>query len=173
MANIKNKAVEGFTIVETLIVLAIAALIITIVLIAVPDLQRAGRNNNIKNDAEHIGTGIGTYESNNNGGIPSALAITTPGTVQIGSSTSTQNNVSISPSDKLTAATGTSYSYATACSAASTICPGNIYYAIGYTCSATSGKTITLTAATTGVAVLYPIEIAGASGGGNVGCVQG
>ena len=36
-----KKINEGFTIVETLIVLAIAALIITIVLIAVPALQRS------------------------------------------------------------------------------------------------------------------------------------
>ena len=65
-----KKLEEGFTIVETLIVLAIAALIITIVLIAVPDLQRSARNSNMLHDAQNVASAVQNYESNNQGATP-------------------------------------------------------------------------------------------------------
>ena len=46
----------GFTIVEVLIVLAVAGLIILIVFLAVPAMQRSVRNHNRKNDASRIGS---------------------------------------------------------------------------------------------------------------------
>ena len=67
--NLK-KVNEGFTIVETLIVLAIAALIITIILIAVPDLQRSGRNSNMLHDAQNVASAVQSFESNNQGSLP-------------------------------------------------------------------------------------------------------
>jgi len=45
-----RKRTEGFTIIEVLIVLAIAGLILLIVFIAVPALQRNARNTQRKND---------------------------------------------------------------------------------------------------------------------------
>jgi prepilin-type N-terminal cleavage/methylation domain-containing protein len=65
---------EGFTIIEVMIVLAIAGLILLIVFLAVPALQRASRNTSRKSDAGHISSAINDYVSNNNGSLPSATA---------------------------------------------------------------------------------------------------
>jgi len=62
-----RKRTEGFTIIEVLIVLAIAGLILLIVFIAVPALQRNARNTQRKNDIAGI-LGIVTEFSNNNAG---------------------------------------------------------------------------------------------------------
>ncbi len=71
--NLKKKTNDrGFTIIEVMIVLAIAGLIILIVLLAVPALQRNGRNTAIKNDASAIVAGIATFASDNDGKVPAA-----------------------------------------------------------------------------------------------------
>ena len=67
-AKLKNR--QGFTIIETMIVLAIAGLIMLIVFLAVPALQRASRNTSRKNDAGNISSAISTWISNNNGSLP-------------------------------------------------------------------------------------------------------
>lgn len=58
---------EGFTIIEVLIVLAIAGLILLVVFLAVPALQRNSRNTQRKNDVTGM---LGTLQEaiNNNGG---------------------------------------------------------------------------------------------------------
>ena len=71
--TIKSKQ-EGFTIIEVLIVLAIAALILLVVFLAVPGLQRSQTNNAIKNDATHIATAFTNYYSNNNSAWPTTTA---------------------------------------------------------------------------------------------------
>jgi prepilin-type N-terminal cleavage/methylation domain-containing protein len=65
---------KGFTIIETMIVLAIAGLILLIVLLAVPALQRASRNNSRKQDASAILSGLSTFDDNNGGQLPLTLA---------------------------------------------------------------------------------------------------
>lgn len=71
----KNR--EGFTIIEVLIVLAIAALIMLIVFLAVPALQRNSRNNGRRNDVSRIAAGVNDYIANNNGAlVPNGLAFT-------------------------------------------------------------------------------------------------
>src|SRR5579862_9569320 len=64
---------EGFTIIEVLIVLAIAGLILLIVFLAVPALQRSSRNTQRKNDAAALGGAVANYISNNGGGVPVGL----------------------------------------------------------------------------------------------------
>lgn len=66
LKNIRNRK-EGFTIIEVLIVLAIAGLILLIVFLAVPALQRNSRNTQRKNDIQSI-LGAQQEWSNNNGG---------------------------------------------------------------------------------------------------------
>jgi prepilin-type N-terminal cleavage/methylation domain-containing protein len=85
--KLKNRKEEGFTIIEVLIVLAIAGLIILIVLLAVPALQRNGRNTATKNDASALAGAIGEYKSNNDGGNPTT--ITGTGTVTVGGAAGT------------------------------------------------------------------------------------
>ena len=70
--QLRKQSEEGFTIIEVLIVLAIAALILLIVFLAVPALQRNSRNNARKNDASRISTAIANWVSNNNGALPGA-----------------------------------------------------------------------------------------------------
>ncbi|MCA9348586.1 prepilin-type N-terminal cleavage/methylation domain-containing protein [Candidatus Saccharibacteria bacterium] len=68
----KNK--EGFTIIEVMIVLAIAGLIILIVFLAVPALQRNSRNTQRRNDAARVSGLLSEYTTNNNGRLPANSA---------------------------------------------------------------------------------------------------
>jgi prepilin-type N-terminal cleavage/methylation domain-containing protein len=77
MKNLYNqKRQEGFTIIEVLIVLAIAAVILLIVFLAVPALQRNSRNNGIRNDAASVLAGANDFISNNNGQLPTGATVT-------------------------------------------------------------------------------------------------
>ncbi len=69
--NLKKRS-EGFTIIEVLIVLAIAGLILLIVFLAVPALQRNSRNTQRKNDVAALMGSITEYSTNNNGLVPSS-----------------------------------------------------------------------------------------------------
>lgn len=60
----------GFTIIEVVLVLAIAALIFLMVFIALPALQRGQRDTARKNDATAVASALGTFRSNNNGRMP-------------------------------------------------------------------------------------------------------
>lgn len=73
--NIKkrNSDQKGFTIIEVLIVLAIAGLILLIVFLAVPALQRSSRNTQRKNDASSVGSAVANFISNNGGSLPISL----------------------------------------------------------------------------------------------------
>lgn len=63
----KRKRDEGFTIIEVMIVLAIAGLIMLVVFLAVPALQRNARNTQRTQDVGQIGTGAQNVINNNNG----------------------------------------------------------------------------------------------------------
>lgn len=65
-----KKKESGFTIIEVMIVLAIAGLILVVVLIAVPQLQRNQRNSARQAILGRISTEIGNYIANNNGRVP-------------------------------------------------------------------------------------------------------
>jgi prepilin-type N-terminal cleavage/methylation domain-containing protein len=65
-----SKDQKGFTIIEVMIVLAIAGLIILVVLLAVPALQRNSRNTAIKNDASAVAAAVTEFSSNNDGKMP-------------------------------------------------------------------------------------------------------
>ncbi len=68
MKNIvQKKKQEGFTIIEVLIVLAIAGLIMLIVFLAVPALQRNSRNSQRTSDASRIMGAVNECISNKNG----------------------------------------------------------------------------------------------------------
>ncbi|GEM_PF-295328 len=71
--KVKKSNLKGFTIIEVMIVLAIAGLILLIVFLAVPALQRNARNTQRKSDASAIASGIATFVSNNGGALPTAV----------------------------------------------------------------------------------------------------
>lgn len=69
-----TKDKKGFTIIEVLIVLAIAGLILLIVFLAVPALQRNSRNTTKKAEASAIGGAIAEWANNHNGILPASGA---------------------------------------------------------------------------------------------------
>lgn len=99
-----KKREEGFTIIEVLIVLAIAGLIMVIVFLAVPALQRNQRNTARRSEASRVGSSASNFVTNNNGGNP-----TTTGDV-----------------DKIIADVGTLAQYSTLTSAAPGACSANL-----------------------------------------------
>lgn len=68
----KAKKEQGFTIIEVLIVLAIAGLILLIVFLAVPALQRNSRNTQRKDDVSRVGSAVQEFVNNNNGTAPTS-----------------------------------------------------------------------------------------------------
>lgn len=70
MQRVTKKSKNGFTIIEIMIVLAIAGLIMLIVFLAVPALQRSARNTQRKNDVAAISGAIANYIDNNGGTLP-------------------------------------------------------------------------------------------------------
>jgi prepilin-type N-terminal cleavage/methylation domain-containing protein len=66
--TIKNK--NGFTIIEVVLVLAIAGLIFLMVFIALPALQRNQRDAQRKNDLGRLLTALQNYRANNKGKAP-------------------------------------------------------------------------------------------------------
>lgn len=66
-------AAAGFTIIEVMIVLAIAGLIMAIVFLAIPGLQKTNRNTQRKNDVARISSLINDFVANNNGKLPTRL----------------------------------------------------------------------------------------------------
>ncbi len=75
---------KGFTIIEVLIVLAIAGLILLIVFLAVPALQRNSRNTQRKNDVAGLLGAFSEYTNNNNGTFPTAVTSPSAGVVRFG-----------------------------------------------------------------------------------------
>jgi prepilin-type N-terminal cleavage/methylation domain-containing protein len=68
----KLRGEQGFTVVETMIVLAIAGLILLVVLLAIPALERSSRNNERRQDVQTILAAVSSHELNNSGNMPQA-----------------------------------------------------------------------------------------------------
>lgn len=65
---------EGFTIIEVVLVLAIAGLIFMVVFLALPQLQRSRRDTQRRSDAGRVLAALESYASNHNGTYPVADA---------------------------------------------------------------------------------------------------
>lgn len=72
LQKLQKRNQSGFTIIEVLIVLAIAGLILLIVFLAVPALQRNARNTQRKNDVATILGAVTEYANNNSGTYPAS-----------------------------------------------------------------------------------------------------
>jgi prepilin-type N-terminal cleavage/methylation domain-containing protein len=128
--SLKNpsKANKGFTIIEVLIVLAIAGLILLIVFLAVPALQRNSRNTSAKNDVQNVVGGVSEYQGANNGSMPNRIAAAN-GTVTYDHSTSATENATTIQVQGTTVVS----SVLTA-PAAATPAAGTIVVSIGFRC---------------------------------------
>lgn len=65
-----QKTMKGFTIIEVVLVLAIAGLIFLMVFIALPALQRNQRDQARKNDVSTVASAVTSFSSNNRGTFP-------------------------------------------------------------------------------------------------------
>lgn len=65
---------KGFTIIEVVLVLAVAGLIFLMVFIALPALQRSQRNTRRRSDLARIMSAFDEYAANNNGKMPGGSA---------------------------------------------------------------------------------------------------
>lgn len=141
--KLQQRKDSGFTIIEVLIVLAIAGLILLVVFLAVPALHRNGRNTAMKSDVQNLLGGVSEYLSNNDGKAPNDIAGT--GDIVITDGTTPQTT-------KVRASTTVTYT-------ADEPTAGEISISMGQKCS---GAEMTTTGATTrSVAVLYHIETSG------------
>ena len=163
---------KGFTIVETLIVLAIAATIIIVVLLAVPALQRQSRNTATKVGATDVASGWTAEVGNSNGAAPTTV-IGATGAITINSASYNVNSAIVTKALTYnTAGTVVAYgttSLGTTGSTGDKIGVSTIALYTSATCPATTtGTSLTLAAGTTTqAAIVYSIEP------GTVGCIQG
>jgi len=65
-----NKSERGFTIIEVVLVLAIAGLIFLMVFLALPALQRGQRDAQRRDDAARVVSQLTSYKTNNKGTLP-------------------------------------------------------------------------------------------------------
>ncbi len=68
--NSSIKKDKGFTIIEVVLVLAIAGLIFLVVFLALPQLQKSQRDEQRRADVGRVVAAVNTYKSNNNGSLP-------------------------------------------------------------------------------------------------------
>ncbi|HSX02373.1 MAG TPA: type II secretion system protein [Candidatus Saccharimonadia bacterium] len=75
MSNLLKKD-KGFTLIEIVLVLAIAGLLLVIVFLAVSGAQKARRDTQRKNDLSRLGAGVESFASNTNGVYPTTAQFT-------------------------------------------------------------------------------------------------
>lgn len=68
----KKNNKRGFTIIEVVLVLAIAGLIFLMVFVALPALQRSQRDTQRRDDMARFSSQLSQYQTNNNGAVPAA-----------------------------------------------------------------------------------------------------
>ena len=76
MKKINHQSKEGFTIIEVVLVLAIAGLIFLMVFVALPALQRSTRDTQRRDDMARLITAVQNYQSANKNKIPTDFSKT-------------------------------------------------------------------------------------------------
>lgn len=142
-----KKRNSGFTIIEVLIVLAIAGLIMVVVFLAVPNLQRNQRNNGTKTEANNLLAAYSEISDQKNGTVLSNSVSSTAGSdaaaVKSAANTNTITTVTIQSTAPTLGTTKAATSSAT--------------IVTGYSCA--SDPTVAPVASTArSVALVYTIE---------------
>lgn len=78
MKKINSNTKKGFTIIEVVLVLAIAGLIFLMVFVALPALQRSQRDTQRRQDYADLSSAIANYMTNNNGRLPKSTTTLAP-----------------------------------------------------------------------------------------------
>jgi prepilin-type N-terminal cleavage/methylation domain-containing protein len=152
--NVTKKSKQsGFTIIEVVLVLAIAALIFLMVFIALPALQRSQRDTQRKADVARVQTAIQNYQSNNRNAVPTPGATFISGYLTVGG-------------DSFADPDGTDYTF-TVNSAngftPSAFVAGKMYYTLNAKCN---GESVATGQGSSKIAVQYKHE------GGGTACVN-
>jgi len=154
---------KGFTIIEVVLVLAIAGLIFLMVFIAVPALQRNQRDTQRKNDLSRAQTAVTSYSSNNRNALPTDWGNFRTQYLTVGSDTFIDPSGATSGQDDKTA-----YTFVLSTDNLSGKFDNNtqniIYYSTGYICGTSNGAI--QQAGNTKVALRVYLE------GGGVHCVN-
>ena len=149
---------KGFTIIEVVLVLAIAGLIFLMVFVALPALQAGQRDTARKNDAGSVITAVNSFSANNRGGFPTSAAAL--GTYN--ATTAKWSGYMSSVSSNINSVT-----LNTAKPAAVTATDANVIIVTQRTCSDTAGAKANLSA---GTARQFVVVTLLEGGGGNAFC---
>lgn len=155
----QSKKGQGFTIIEVLIVLAIAGLIMLVVFLAVPALQRNSRNTQRTTDAGNVLSAVSEYVGNNNGQLPATNGTTGSGaSLSIGASGSNTIPVNLGYYDA-----GQVSIAAWSAAATNTTTTDTLIVMKGASCSTTTIGA-PATGSTRSVVILYTLEGGAAAG---------
>lgn len=146
---------KGFTIIEVVLVLAIAALIFLMVFIALPALQRSQRDTQRKNDLARAQTALQNYQSNNRNQLPDNYNTFANNYLKVGENDAGEGGDTFMDPD------GTPYEFKTG-TVSSTFTSGEIIYTEGQVCD---GESL-MDAGPSKVAFQYKLE------GGGIACVS-
>jgi len=127
--NVPNKN-KGFTIIEVVLVLAIAGLIFLVVFLALPALQRGQRDTQRKQDLGKLMSQVTSYQSNTQGSLPNGVWNTTFKTNYL-----TVNSTPFADPSNGSTYTLTQQTSTTGAGAAGSITSGNIWVYPGVTCA--------------------------------------
>ena len=135
MSNLLKKE-KGFTLIEIVLVLAIAGLLLVIVFLAVSGAQKSRRDTQRKNDLSRITAQIESYASNTNGCYPGSAAAAGCAAATTWALFTTSTYITASNLNDPT--TGAAYTYAAFTAAPAT---GTVSYRFGTYCDGTGGGT--------------------------------
>ena len=177
MAKKKNTNPKGFTIIEVVLVLAIAGLIFLMVFIALPALQRSQRDTQRRSDFSRFISQLENYQANNRNALPTTTAETVTGQLNVDKDkiTSTKGwaafykNYLLASTDDFADPDGKPYNLnvkttvdqASSNEVFNTSFSHNIYVYINATCS---GETVVASTGNRKIAMTYKLE------GGGVAC---
>ena len=130
---------KGFTIIEVVLVLAIAGLIFLMVFIALPALQKSQRDTQRKSDIARILTQITSSASNNRGVIPAALIVAGASGKSFVQNYLGGGSLTVAGADYTDPTTGTGYTFLTTGTVVAKA--GDIGYKNGNICGADGAMT--------------------------------
>jgi len=155
MKNLK-KDNKGFTIIEVLIVLAIAGLIMLVVFLAVPALQRNARNTSKRSDVSKALGAVGESTANNNGKIPVTADLASLTTAANLSSATTLNALIPTTVATIVAPSTSEVEIVTG-----VVCNATASNITGATLTAANYQSIVTAGSNRAVVALYSVEAAG------------
>ena len=130
---------EGFTIIEVVLVLAIAGLIFLIVFLALPQLQRSRRDTQRKSDAGRIVAALESYAGNNNGNYPAESSADAAGNFGDYGDDNSFWGQYIDPSEMVDPSEG---NYTISFGGSGGNDPGEVDYNLGVDCDGNSGSRV-------------------------------